>query len=198
MDFKAKELFDFIQSLVASLAWPITAIIIAVILKNPIQGVFRRLNKFRYGDAEASFGIELQNIKESAESANIKYDKNTSVNININKTLLEEVEQVASISPVAAIPLAWSQVESEIADLINRLAISPDYPPHNSSLKNLDLLRQHNYLDTETYNTIVSMRRLRNDAAHASMTKITVTTQEAIEYGKLAEALSKKLKSIHR
>ena len=198
MILKAKELFDFIQSLVASLAWPVTAIVIAVILKKPVQGVFSRLNKFKYGDAEASFGSELQNIKDSAMSANIKYDESTSVNLNIKKKLLEEVEQVANISPLAAIPLAWSQVESEVTDLINRLAISSDYPPHNSFLRNIELLRQENYLDRETFATLASMRKLRNEVAHVSQSKITVTVNEAIEYGKLAEAVSEKLKGIIR
>lgn len=198
MNFKAKELFDFIQSLVSSLAWPITAIIIAVVLKKPVQGIFSRLNKFKYGDAEASFGSELQNIKDSAKSANIKYDESASVNLNINKTLLEEVEQVANISPLAAIPLAWSQVDSEISDLVSKLAISPDNPPHNSVLKNLQLLKEQGYLDKETYETLVSMRKLRNEVAHVSQSKIKVTIHEAIEYGKLSEALSKKLKSIAR
>jgi hypothetical protein len=195
---KAKELFKFVQSLVASVAWPITSVIIAWLLKKPIQDAINRLNKFKYGDAEASFERKLQDIKDSAESANIRYDEQADGKLAINKTLLEEVQQVASISPSAAIPLAWSQVESEITDLIYRTAVSPDSPSYNSPSKNIDLLKKEGYLDLETYQTIVSMRQLRNTVAHSYASGIKVSVQEAIEYGKLAEAVSKKLKGIKR
>ena len=56
---KAKELFDFIQSLVSSIAWPVTTVIIALILGKPIRGAISRMSKFKYGDAEASFEREL-------------------------------------------------------------------------------------------------------------------------------------------
>ncbi|MBF9142051.1 hypothetical protein [Hymenobacter properus] len=194
----AKDVFGFIQSLVASIAWPVTAIVIALLLKKPIQDAINRLNKFKYGDAEASFERELQNLKDTAEAANIVYDERAEIKVALNKTLLEEVQQVASISPSAAIPLAWSQVESEITDLTYRTAISPDSPSYNSPSKNVELLKKEGYLDLETYQTIVSMRQLRNSVAHSYTSGIKVSVQEAIEYGKLAEAVSKRLKEIRR
>jgi hypothetical protein len=154
-----KEILDFIQSIIASISWPITTIILVVILKKPISNAFNRLSKLKY-----------------------------------KETLIEEIEQVASISPQASIPLSWSMVDSEITNLINRSAVSPDYPPLNSPWKNLELLRENNLIDKESFELINSLRRLRNETVHAHG-KVRLSTNDAIEYARMAETLSKKLKA---
>lgn len=188
-----KEILDFIQSIIASIAWPITTVILIVILKKPISNAFNRLSKLKYKETELDFVTELKNAKEVAKSIEKGFDSSKRLNFSINKTLIEEVEQVAAISPQASIPLSWSMVESEITNLINRSSISPDYPPHNSTLKNLELLKENNLIENDSFELINSLRRFRNETIHAHG-KIRLSTNDAIEYARIAETLSKKLK----
>jgi hypothetical protein len=189
-----KEILDFIQSIIASISWPITTIILVVILKKPISNAFNRLSKLKYKETELDFVTELRNAKEVAKSIEKGFDSSKRLNFSINRTLIEEIEQVASISPQASIPLSWSMVDSEITNLINRSAVSPDYPPLNSPWKNLELLRENNLIDKESFELINSLRRLRNETVHAHG-KVRLSTNDAIEYARMAETLSKKLKA---
>lgn len=191
-----KDILDFIQSIIASLAWPITMLIAIVILKNQLINVLNRLSKLKYKETELDFVTELNNAKQVAKSIEKGFDSSKRLNFSINKTLIEEIEQVASISPQASIPLSWSMVESEITNLINRSSISLDYPPHNSILKNLELLKENNLIEDETFGLINSLRRLRNETIH-SHGKILLSTNDAIEYAILSETLSKKLKELN-
>jgi len=190
-----EEIFVFIQSLIASIAWPVTTIIIILTFKTAIFELISRLSKLKYGEAEASFEKQLDNIKQTAEIANVNYERIGIPDIFFNHSnYLDEIVQVANISPRA---LAWSKVEAEIINLINRLAISPNYAPYNSTLKNIQLFRENNYIDENTYNLIESMRKLRNNVTH-NYNNLNISISEALDYAKLAEGLSAKLKTIKR
>jgi hypothetical protein len=58
-----KETFDFISSIVNSLAWPITVIIIILLLKHPIRDLIKRIGKLKIKDIEADFSKEISDVK---------------------------------------------------------------------------------------------------------------------------------------
>jgi len=116
----------------------------------------------------------------------------------VARTLEEEVEEVAAISPTAAIPLAWSAVESELLAAVQRLAVSPDYPPYNSAVQNLRLLRDYGGLDENTYAVLDRMRQLRNRAVHGRMHPAAVSPHEAAEFGRFAQNVIRRLRDLKR
>lgn len=192
-----KVTFDFICNIVNSLAWPIVSIIIAAVFRHPIQDLLKRIGRLKFKDIEADFSKEINDVKEEAKVANIVSIGNKVKPIKAAKSLSEEVEEIAHISPEAAIPFAWTKVESTIMDLVVRSSISPDYPFYNSVLKNINLIREQYNLDARTVNVMESLRRLRNEVLHAHPQKgIYVTYKDAIDYGRLAEGLIDKIESL--
>jgi len=94
-------LFDLLKSLVGSLSWPITLIICLLILRKQLNALISKIGKLKYGDLEADFSREVRkisvNIKEITPDI-IEPEKNST------KTFVEEIEEIANISPKAAIP----------------------------------------------------------------------------------------------
>ncbi len=185
---------EFFSSIIQSLAWPISIILIIIILRKPISELVKGINKVKYQDLEIDFGKKLDNI-------DVKISKNNKIKITKKYSKSEEVEEIetiALISPKSAIIMAWTLVEKEIQEAINRLAISPDYPPYNSSLKNIELLKDNNLIDNETINAIEEMRKLRNIAAHAVDYEKKITSTEAIKYYGIAQEVVIILQSLNR
>lgn len=47
--------FEFISSMTGSLAWPIAAVVIALIFRSQIISLMQRLRELGFGDAKATF-----------------------------------------------------------------------------------------------------------------------------------------------
>ncbi|MFD1032920.1 DUF4145 domain-containing protein [Metaplanococcus flavidus] len=126
------------------------------------------------------FTNKLEEIETTLEDTSLP-ESNTQM-ISQDK----EIMTVAQISPAASITMSWSMVEKEIMNTINRSAISSDYPPYNSSLKNIQLLKDIGKIDSDTLNSLNELRILRNKAAHGHLSNENLTFQDAMTYYSLS------------
>lgn len=193
---------SFFSSIIDSLAWPAAVIIIVLVLKKPLSTLLTMLRNLKFKDLELDFGKELKIIEDKAKqvlSAETKpkviREKPTERN---SSQIIKEAERLFEEFPEPAIALAWSAVEVELIDAIMRTASSPDYPPHNSALKNAIYLEKAGYLETDKIELIKRMTNLRNIVVHGSKGAGLVTVHDAREFIALAEWLVKDLKEIKR
>jgi uncharacterized protein YutE (UPF0331/DUF86 family) len=183
--------FEFISSIIKSLAWPVVVLTIAILLRQPIVKILSNLSKVTYNNLEVNFGEKLDELNSSLESKNIP--ENNMQNANSNE---DEIITLAQISPAASITMAWSMIEQEILRTIKRLRISPDHPLDNSPFKNINLLKTEGLIDLETENTLNELRNLRNKAVHGHPSNENISQIEAIKYYKLSKKVISILKTI--
>ena len=197
---------EFISSLINSLAWPSVIIITVLILRKTISQVMLGVSKIKYNDLQVDFEKELAKIESTINQSQdysisdnrlLKTEK-VEINNTSNKNLEQQLKEIAEISPVAAIIMAWSSIENEIQSTILRLSISPDYPFYNSALKNVQLLKENSYIDKFTEQTLTQMRILRNKVLHEDTSNEPVTYSEALEYCKISMKIVQILKTIER
>ena len=197
---------EFISLLINSLVWPSVIIITVFIFRKTISQVMLGVSKIKYSNFQMDFGKELAKIESTINQSedygisDKKQLKNDKVEINniSNKNPDQQLKAVAEISPVAAVIMTWSLVENEIQSTILRLSISPDYPFYNSVLKNVQLLKENNYIDKFTEQTLSQMRILRNRVLHENTSNEPVTHSEALEYCKISLKIIQILKTIER
>ena len=118
MDF-----LTFISNIIDSIAWPTSVIVLAFLFQSPLSKILESLTNLKYKDLSVNFKNELNDIEETADQDNSLEQNTTSENnsnIEVTKTREEEIEQVAFISPQAAIPLAWSSVEQALLKAVNK------------------------------------------------------------------------------
>jgi hypothetical protein len=60
-------MFEFISSLIKSVAWPIVVLIIVLILKQPIIRILSSLNKVTFNNLEMDFEKKLNEIESVLE-----------------------------------------------------------------------------------------------------------------------------------
>jgi hypothetical protein len=184
---------EFISSLIKSLAWPIVVLTIVILLRQPLIRILSSLNKVTFNNLEMDFEKKLDEIESSLEDKEQIFDKDQE-----NNEQDEQIKEVAAVSPNASITMSWSMVEQEIQATIQRLAISPDYPAHNSPFKNIVLLKNYNILDIETLNILNELRNLRNKAVHSHASDIKLTYLDALKYHELALKVVQVLKNIEK
>ena len=190
-----------IASIIDSLAWPIAAILLVFILRAPLRTLFGNLTQFRYGNVEINFGREIRELGNKAKAAGLYVPEDvprTTQSIRDSAQIIADAMCLTSKFQASAVILAWTAVEQELMQAVMRLAISPDYPPYNASLKNIQLLYEREYLEADSYDLLDRMRDLRNAVANPSRGITEISADDAREFIVLTEAITDKLKSLDR
>jgi hypothetical protein len=190
-------MLQFIASLVSSLAWPIVVVVLVFILRAPLTTVLLTLTRLKYKDLELDFGRELKQLEKEARALDIapKQMKKAAVAKREPRQFLEEAAQMADDFSAPAIAVAWQAVEAELMAAVMRMGISPDYPAHNSALKNAQLLREQDKIDSRTFELLNRMRMLRNSVIHGA-NRAAIKSDEAAEFVALARGVVEKLEAL--
>jgi len=193
---------SFFSSVIDSLAWPVATILIVFLARKQLSTILPRIKNLKYRDLELDFGRELKKVEDKANKVLPAESKPKLIREKPkerNSTqIIKEAERLFDEFPEPAVALAWSAVEVELMEAIMRTASSPDYPPHNSALKNAMYLSKAGYLGTDKIDLIKKMSNLRNIAVHGHKGTGSVSVDEAREFIALAEWLVKDLKKIKR
>ena len=92
------DLRTFIAALVASLAWPLTALIGLLLVRKIIASLVPLVRTLKYSDIEVSFGREVTETRNAADAAAIKPVSETS-----RPQRWDDLIRLASVRPRSAI-----------------------------------------------------------------------------------------------
>jgi hypothetical protein len=172
----------FLAALVKALAWPVSAIVLATLLRGPIGGLLSRVNRIRYGD------LEVEAIQRLAET-------NLPVSENATPSKSTLVSDIASISPNAAVALAWVSIERALIDTARRNnMLREEEPATQNPVYIARALVLKGKMDDVTYAIFAMLNQVRNAALHSTESRFT--TSAAIEFGSLASRFVAKLLSL--
>lgn len=196
----------FISKIFASLVWPATIVIILWTYRKPVSRRLQALSKLAYKDLTMDFRREMSELETAALNVKSTIPDNMNDDVTptqtgrnvIPKSRDEDVNQVAEVSPSAAISLSWSIVEKSILLAALRLAIFADGSPHSSALQNIRSLHKVNAIDKEMYNVLERMRQIRNKAVTGQYANVDISTEDALDYHQLTLDMVKKLNEIHQ
>lgn len=196
--------YELISSLVDSLAWPASTLIAIFILKSPLSKLLSSLSRFKYNELEMDFTEILDEVNESlneSESLNEiepeSIDEIESTNVNVSEQD-SNIIKIAKVHPSSAVVMSFNRIEHEINNAVMRLAISPDAPSYNSSIKNIELLEKYGGLDKSTIDSLKELRKLRNVAVHSHPSESNITYNAAMYYYELTEKIISILQSLVR
>ena len=176
----------FIAKIIESIAWPVAAVILVMLLKAEIQSLLPFIKRLKAGPLEAEFERELRELRTSVETEPAQPSTEKPLSTAEQKLL-----QLIEINPRSAILEAWQGVEAYARKLVIDLGI---YDPGSESRPLLDTYRaiaKANLLPLEDLALFHELRSLRNQAAHAE--DFNPTKEAALNYVQLANRLRAKL-----
>jgi hypothetical protein len=169
------EIFKNVIALVQVIAWPVVALIIAIMFKEQIRDLITKIKSAKLKD----FSIELSEAREAAEASirsNLKSQSSPST-----PQLMQEIKQLVDISPKLLVLESWAKIEQAIMNqLVKRDIKKEDFRKYLDSrtLANSYII---NYDDMKIYDNLMSVR---NKVIHNRVSEID--KDQAAEYANIA------------
>jgi Domain of unknown function (DUF4145) len=190
---------EFVASLVESLAWPLTTVIIVLILKAPLSALLPGLKDFKYKDQgkdiQLSFKQELTEAERVARVIDILPSGPLIIENPLKSSpqnVIAEARQLVHSFPDAAVTLAWSAIEREMSASLEKLGITAK----QSVSRDIQDLFDKGLFDSHTVDLVHRLRNLRNLAVHGYDTNWRVSEDEGIEFIALTEGLIEKIQTL--
>jgi hypothetical protein len=180
------DILTFLTQLVNSLAWPIVAVVLVLLLRSPISKLLLLIAKIKYKDLEVWFSKEMAIIK--AEASNKELPNLTEEEDRIAKKLIQD-------SPVQAVLIAWNSLEKAIYEKLKEL-----FPQNSVQYQRLTPDRAFTELmltgamSPEIEETINKLSILRNQLSHTI--EYTISARDAIAYISLTKRIQKKIEAL--
>ena len=166
----------FAADLVTALAWPLSALVIALIFRRPLLALLARLDELSWGDKSARFAQRLDRLESEASPAPPEPDGPDIALTGDHARFLKLLD----LSPGAAVLDSWSGVEEALQSLASEHAVAnPDASEAGRTLQ------KRGILPARTVGMIEEMRRLRNAAAHDQ----AISVSDALRFRNLAKGV---------
>lgn len=146
----------FVTEFTKATAWPLAAVVIAVVFKGQIRELLSRLKKGKMGPAEFEFEEGIKKLRDEARELDLPQ-----VLDDIGAPILFQTSPNAQ----TAILNAWLDIEDAIADLARRVNVS-HAGPSLAPLSTLRALEKAELIRPEQAAIVRDLRRLRNRATH--------------------------------
>ncbi|MEH8019351.1 hypothetical protein MN202_19115 [Rheinheimera muenzenbergensis] len=153
------------------LAWPITTLIIVIMLRSPFLELISTLKKLKYKDLELEFEKEAQNILAAAERdlpEPIKPDQAEVKNPDMQYSCAH-----LHLDPSAEILGAWRDLELKLREL------SSEQRGNRSTSHVVRELAKSGKISSETAGVILELSYFRNKIAHSDEELISHNTSSS-------------------
>jgi len=184
------DILSFVAAIIGHVAWPVTAIVFGVILRQPLLALLPALTKIKYKNFEVAFGRELERVEAKLDKAAPKQldikEKHPALpeSAALPQTHAELVDRIASLSPRAAILESWWNVEAVLGAYFSSKGIRE--PVSGQTV--LAYLKADAKFPRELLSAYQELRLLRNRAAHSGD---ELTKEQAQEFDELAARLTR-------
>jgi hypothetical protein len=168
---------SFVVELLHATAWPIAAVVIAVLFRRQIRDLLSRVRKGKIGPAEFEFEQVVRELVQEVAPV-------PSAPVEAPHAAL------ATTNPRAAILEVWIELEA----VMNRIAIAHgiDARRGRSSLYQVRMLHKTGAITDEDVALFNDLRALRNQAAHDEA--FSPSIESVVQYMSLAAFLIARLK----
>jgi hypothetical protein len=188
---------EFVASVIAALAWPLSIILLLCILRRPIIKLIPLLRRLKIKELELEFreGLDAVKPQDIQISSGLQKAKEA---LDARVRPLEHYLRLAAVSKRSAIMEAWLEVEAAASDAYVRL-VEPGMKvfmiPGQTAEQTAELLRARERISEDDYKVYAELRRLRNRAAH-EIDNLDINDAVVREYIGFALDLAAKIRAL--
>ena len=173
----------FIANLVASLAWPVTALIALLLVRKMVISLVPLVRTLKYSELEVSFGREIAAVREAADAAAIRPSDE-----GAKPQVWEDLMRLAAVRPRSAIRDAWRQVESALARVAKARQLQVADGVWSMPMVLGSLMLNAGLMSDAQYSLLNRLRRLTSEAERAPVDGLSA--DDAAEFVGLALRLA--------
>jgi hypothetical protein len=155
---------QFIAALVSALAWPVTLLALALLLRRPIIELIPGLRKLKFKEFEAEFREKVADSKPPiAQGVQFINEKIEEEKISFLKPI-SYYRDLAQVSPRAALMEVWMEVETAASEVYYRHFQGARVSATPSQMFNFFLSKD--WISKADFQRAKNLQELRNKAAH--------------------------------
>lgn len=166
--------------ILGALAWPIAALVIALLFRRPLLSLLGRLDQLSWGDKSARFAQQLDRLESEAAPSLSDTDDCEAPAAPALSGDHGRFLKLLDLSPGAAVLDSWSRVEDELQILAHAHHVATSDAGEAG-----DALQRRGVLPARTVDMIAEMRALRNAAAHDQ----AISVSDALRFRNLAKGV---------
>ena len=178
----------FIATVITSLAWPSAAVLLVLVLREPIKALLPLLQRIKYKELEVEFGKRVEEVREEVARG---LPGETILTSPADES--SAFAHLAEVSPRSAVLEAWRKVELAALEAVEAIGGEP-LRKKTLTFQAIRLLEQKEPLDRSVISLLRDLRGLRNEAAHAP--NFALARESALEYAASASAVARYLKKV--
>ena len=178
------DLLTFIAEMAKALAWPLAAVVTALVFHQQLRGLLSRMKKGKLGPAEFEFEQRVRELQEEAKALELPIPQQLP---NIPK-LLPAIQDA-----IGTVVTAWLPVERAVDMLASRLKIGNAIAPPGSPY-NVNALSKAGAISPELVSLYKDLRSLRNKAAHEA--EFYPSAESVLAYVQTAKELELELQRL--
>lgn len=171
----------FISTVIGALAWPVVALIVALVFRKAILELLPAIRSLKAGPLSVAFENKAKDIRvkvaeESAsEQARLPEKALSPKQLSLTAEAARESLLIASADPTGSVLDGWGKVDGEIFRLGMQMGEIVD--PLEGTQKVYSWVMQSNILPVGTKELIRGLRDLRNQVAHRNVVPTTEAAQ---------------------
>lgn len=181
--------YQFVSSLIDSLAWPAAVVWMAFLLKGPVAKLIPRVRTFKYGEFQVDIGEKLEEAKELVSAI----DTTGAQESHEVEDRSVAFQSIAETNPRTAILIAWTPVEVELTKLAAKAGVT--MTPGMPTRIQLKPLEEEGLLNRHLVDTIAKLQSIRNAATNVLNTNISI--EDATNMEQMCSVLTAQLKVIN-
>lgn len=164
--------FQFVASLVASLAWPIAAVGMTIFLRRPIIELLHRAKSAEGFGAKITFAARLEEVREVVEQARDEQpslrphgdnDQPPALRSPTGEALRELTDTLATSSATGTMIAAWAELERGLRHIAEQNDLGWD---DRNPMWNIHRFTDIGYMPERLVKAVKSLRKIRNEVAH--------------------------------
>jgi hypothetical protein len=173
----------FIANVVASLSWPITALVALLLVRKILISLLPLVRTLKYSELEVSFGREIAAVRDAADDAAINPAAE-----NTKPPVWEDLMRLATVRPRSAIREGWRQVESALARVAKARNLQVADGVWSMPMVLGSLMLNAGIMSDAQYSLLNRLRRLTSEAERAPVDSLSA--DDAAEFVGLALRLA--------
>ena len=150
----------FIEKIVGSAIWPVTVLVIVLILKRPIISLLARLKRFKGKDIELELGVDFESIERASKAALGASGAEAADDQRDRYSLL------LKSSPKTVIVENWKRIELSLSQALLDSGVDLADEDFRHPMRLAEKARLSGIVDEDRHALIKGMLILRNKVVH--------------------------------
>lgn len=171
--------FEFTVGMTQALAWPVTLLIVFLVLRRPISRAIGRMRSVKHGEVELAFEEELEDVTQAASEAAITIFRPAS-------SFKPELRNMIFEDPRSAVLEGWKPLRAQLQRLCESAALPWDN--ENSAIK---ALRKQSDMRASEWDVVEELLAMRNKAAHGVDDQIS--SADAQQFAMISQSMTERL-----